>query len=229
MSMHFWQDPEFGNKMITLMAALILVLQILMIAQRWLVTSIRAFGLQSFLLASIAATIAWFNHAPHIYIVAGLTLVFKAIAVPLVLERLLTKIEIRREIEPFVNVPLSVIIAGLLTLLAYVVAESFHRPDETGPASLGHNTLAVAIALFLIGFFTMVSRRKALTKVLGLLSLENGLLLAAISLTYGMPLIVEIGVFFDVLVAALLLAILIYRIRETFDSMDVSRLRRLRG
>jgi hydrogenase-4 component E len=228
--MLFWQDPQFGNKMITLMAALILVLQILMVAQRWLVTNIRAFGVQSFLLASIAVTIAYFNHAPHIYIVAALTLVFKVIVVPVVLERLLTKIEIRQEIEPFVNVPLSVIISGLLTLLAYVVAESFHRPEiATGPASLGHNTLAVAIAVFLIGFFMMVNRRKALSQVLGLLCAENGLLLAAISLTYGMPLIVEAGVFFDVLVAALLLAILIYRIRETFDDMDVSRLSRLRG
>ncbi len=228
--MFFWDNPQFGAKMITMMAALVLVLQILMVGQRWLVTNIRAFGVQSFLLASIAATIAYFNHAPHIYFVAVLTLVVKAILLPIFLERLVMKIEIRQEIEPFVNIPLSVIIAGLLTLLAYVVAESFHRPEEaTGPATLGHNTLAVAIALFLIGFFMMVNRRKALTQVLGLLSLENGILLAGISLTYGMPLIVEVGIFFDVLVAALLLAILIYRIRETFDSMDVSRLSRLRG
>lgn len=228
--MFFWQDPQFGNKMITLMAALVLVLQILMVAQRWLVTNIRAFGVQSFLLASIAATIAYFNHAPHVYVVAALILVLKAILLPVVLERLVLKIEIRQEIEPFVNVPISIIVSGLLTLLAYVVAESLHRPEEAiGPASLGHNTLAVAIALFLIGFFMMVNRRKALTQVLGLLCLENGLFLAAISLTYGMPLIVEAAIFFDVLVAALLLAILIYRIRETFDSMDVSRLSRLRG
>jgi hydrogenase-4 component E len=226
----FWQDPQFGDRLITMMAALVLVLQIMMVAQRGLVTNIRAFGVQSFLLATIAATIAHFNHAPHIYVVAALTLVFKAILLPLVLERLVAKIEIRREIEPFLNVPISVIVSGLLTLLAYVVAESFHRPEEAaGPASLGHNTLAVAIALFLIGFFMMINRRKALTQVLALLCLENGLFLAAISLTFGMPLIVEAGIFFDVLVATLLLAILIYRIRETFDSMDVSRLSRLKG
>jgi hydrogenase-4 component E len=224
---YFWNDPQFGDRMITLMAATVLVLQILMVAQRWLVTNIRAFGVQSFLLAMIGATIAFFNRAPHIYIAAGLTLVFKAILLPVMLERLVTKINIRQEIQPFVNVPISVIISGGLTLLAYSVAESFQRPEEA--ARLGHNTLAVAISLFLIGFFMMVNRRKALTQVLGLLSLENGLLLAAMSLTYGMPLIVEVGIFFDVLVAALLLAILIYRIRETFDSMDVSRLSRLRG
>jgi hydrogenase-4 component E len=83
--------------------------------------------------------------------------------------------------------------------------------------------------LFLIGFFMMVNRRKALTQVLALLSLENGIFLAAISLTYGMPMIVEVGIFFDVLVGAMVLAILVYRIRETFDSMDVSRLSRLKG
>jgi hydrogenase-4 component E len=224
---HFWDDPQFGNRMITLMSAAVLVLQILMVAQRWLITNIRAFGVQSFLLAMIGATVAYFNRAPHIYIAAALTLLFKGIVLPVILERLVTKIEIRQEIQPFVNVPVSVLIAGGLTLLAYSVAESFQRPEEA--ARLGHNTLAVAISLFLIGFFMMVNRRKALTQVLGLLCLENGLLLAAISLTYGMPLVVEVGIFFDVLVAALLLAILIYRIRETFDSMDVSRLSRLRG
>ena len=225
-----WQDPQFGNRIITMMAALVLVLQIMMVAQRWLVTNIRAFGVQSFLLASIAATIAYFNHAPQIYFVAALTLVFKAILLPLVLERLVAKIEIRQEIEPFLNVPLSVIVSGLLTLLAYLVAESFRRPEEAiGPASLGHNTLAVAIALFLIGFFMMVNRRKALTQVLGLLSLENGIFLAAISLTYGVPLLIELGITFDLLVAVMVLGILVYSIRETFDSMDVSKLSRLRG
>jgi hydrogenase-4 component E len=228
--MHFFQDPEFGDKMVTLLAALVLVLQIAMAAQRWLVTNIRIFGLQSFLLAVIAGTIAIFNGAPHIFIAAVLTLLVKAILVPILLERLVDRLEIRREIEPILNVPFSVMISGGLTLLGYVVAESFYHPEQTpGPAAMGHNTLAVAISLFLIGFFMMINRRKALTQVLALLSLENGLFLAAISLTYGMPLIVELGVFFDVLVAVLVLGILVYRIRETFESMDVSKMRKLRG
>jgi hydrogenase-4 component E len=228
--MHFWQDPQFGNKMITLMAALVLVLQIMMVTQRWLITNIRAFAVQSFLLACIANTIAYYNNAPHIYGAAALMLLVKAILLPIVFVRLVTKIEIRQEIEPVVNAPISVIITGLLTLLAYVIAESLHRPDEPmGPASLGHNTLAVAIALFLNGFFMMVNRRKALTQVLALLSLENGIFLAAISLTYGMPMIVEVGIFFDVLVAGMVLAILVYRIREVFDSTDVSQLSHLKG
>ncbi len=226
MLMRPFLDMQFGERIITLMAALVLVLQIAVVAQRWIVTHIRIFATQSFLLAMIAATIAWFNHAPHIYIAAGLTLVVKVILVPIFLERLVVRMDIREEIKPIINVPLSVVIAGGLTLLGYVVAESFYKPDESG---LGHNELAVAISLFLIGFFTMINRRKALTQVLALLSLENGLFLAAISLTYGMPMIVELGIFFDVLVAAMVLGILVYRIRETFESMDVSRLRRLRG
>jgi len=219
-------DMQLGDRIVTLMAALVLVLQIAMVAQRWIVIHIRIFAAQSFFLAMIAATIAWFNHAPHIYIAAVLTVVVKVILVPILFERLVERMEIHEEIEPIVNVPISLVIAGGLTLVGYVVAESFYRPDEPG---LGHNALAVAISLFLIGFFNMINRRKALTQVLALLSLENGLFLAAISLTYGMPLIVELGVFFDVLVAAMVLGILIYRIRETFESMDVSRLRRLRG
>ncbi len=219
-------DMQLGDRIVTLMAALVLVLQIAMVAQRWIVVHIRIFAAQSFFLAVIAATIAWFNHAPHIFIAAVLTVVVKVILVPILFERLVERMKIHEEIEPIVNVPISVVIAGGLTLVGYVVAESFYRPDEPG---LGHNALAVAISLFLIGFFNMINRRKALTQVLALLSLENGLFLAAISLTYGMPLIVELGVFFDVLVAAMVLGILIYRIRETFESMDVSRLRRLRG
>src|SRR3954447_22975956 len=228
--MHTFQDPEFGDKMVTLMAAMVLVLQIAMVAQRWLVTNIRIFAAQSFCLAAIANTIAYFNHAPHLYIAAALTLLVKAILVPIALERLVARIGIPQEIEPVLNVPLSVVISGGLTLVGYVVAESFYRPEEgQAAATLGHNALAVAISLFLIGFFMMINRRKALSQVLALLSLENGLFLAAISLTYGMPLIVELGVLFDVLVAVMVLGILVFRIRETFESMDVSRLRRLRG
>ena len=226
--MHTLLDPQFGNKMVTLMAAFVLVLQIAMVAQRWIITNIRLFAAQSILLAAIAGTIAFYNHAPHIYAVAVATLLAKGILVPIVLERLVGRIEIRQEIEPILNMPLSIVISGGLTLVAYVVGASFYHP-ATGEASLGHNTLAVAISVFLMGFFMMLNRRKALSQVVALLTLENGVFLAAICLTYGMPLIVELGVFFDVLVAVLVLGILVFRIRESFESMDVSKLRRLRG
>jgi hydrogenase-4 component E len=181
-----------------------------MVGQRWIVTNIRIFAVQSFLLAAIAATIAFFNNAPHIYVAAVLTLLIKSIVVPILLERLVERNQIRQEIQPIINAPLSIVISGGLTLIAYSVAESFYRPEKgLGTATIGHNVLAVAISLFLIGFFTMINRRKALMQVLALLSLENGLFLAAISLTYGMPLIVELGVLFDVLVSVIMLEILV--------------------
>jgi hydrogenase-4 component E len=228
--MSFLSDPQFGDKVITLMSALVLVLQLAMAGHRWLVTNIRIFGAQSFLLGAIAGTIGWYNGAAHLYFVALLTIVLKGVFVPLLLERVVERVGIRQEIEPLVNVPLSVVISGGLTLVGYTVAESFHRPAVAfSPETLGRNTLAVAISLFLIGFFMMVNRRKALTQVLALLSLENGLFLAAISLTYGMPLVVELGVFFDVVVAVMVLGVLVNRIRGAFDSMDVSKLDQLRG
>ena len=172
--MYFFEDPQFGNRMITLMAAFVLVLQIAMVGQRWLVTNIRVFAAQSFLLAGIANTIAYFNHAPHLYIAAFLTFSLKAVVLPVVLERLVKRIDIGQEVAPIVNVPLSLLISGGLTTVGYIVAESFHHPEESvSPASLGRNTLAVAVSLFLIGFFMMISRRKAIMQVLALLSLEN--------------------------------------------------------
>jgi hydrogenase-4 component E len=226
--MDFLQNPEFGARLVTLMAAFVLVLQIAMVGQRSLILNVRLFGSQSFLLGSIAGVIAWYNHAPHVYIAAGLTLLIKSILVPILLERLIGRIGIRHEIEPIVNVPLSILISGGLTLVAYIVGASFYHP-EAGASTLGHNTLSVAISVFLIGFFMMINRRKALSQVLALLSLENGVFLAAICLTYGMPLIVEMGVFFDVLVAVMVLGILVYQIGGSFESMDVSKMRRLRG
>ncbi len=226
--MDFLQNPEFGAKLVTLMAAFVLVLQIAMVGQRSLIMNIRLFGAQSFLLAAIAGAIAWYNSAAHMYMAAAMTVLIKAILVPILLERLVARVDIRHEIAPIINVPVSIVISGALTLVAYLVGESVYHP-QAGEASLGRNTLAVAISVFLIGFFMMFNRRKALTQVLALLSLENGVFLAAICLTYGMPLIVELGVFFDVLVGVMVLGILVYRIRESFDSMDVSKLRRLRG
>ena len=215
---------ETGSQFITLLASLMLVLQLLLVVQRMLVTNIRIFALQSLLLAAIAGVVGYAYHAGHVYVVAVLTLAGKVLFLPWRLERLVRQIKIEQEILPFVNMPASMLICGALTVLAYVVA----RPI-TSLERLGRNTLAVAIALLLTGFFLMINRRKAITQVLALLTMENGVMLAAIALTtYGMPLVVEIGIFFDVVVAVMVLGILVFRIRETFASMDVSKLNELK-
>lgn len=218
-------SPEIGAQIITLCAALMLVLQLLLVVQSMLLTNIRLFAIQSLMLTTIAATVAYFYHAGHVYIVAVLTLLGKVLFLPWLLNRQVRRINIIQELEPLFNAPTSMLICGGLTLLAYVVARPFTNLEK-----LGSNTLAVAITLLLTGFFLMFNRRKAITQVLALLTVENGVMLAAVALTtYGMPLVVELGVFFDVTVAVMVLGILVYRIRENFASMDTSKLSQLKG
>lgn len=215
---------ETGSQLITLLASLMLVLQLLLVVQRMLITNIRIFALQSLLLAAIAGVVGFVYHAWHVWVVALLTLIGKVLFLPWLLERLVRRIKIEQEIHPFVNTPASLLICGALTVLACVVARPF-----TSLERLGSNTLAVAITLLLTGFFLMINRRKAITQVLALLTTENGVMLAAIALTtYGMPLVVEIGIFFDVIIAVMVLGILVFRIRESFASMDVSKLNELK-
>jgi hydrogenase-4 component E len=221
--MHFL-SAESASRLITLLASLMLVLQLLIVVQRMLISNIRLFALQSLLLAAIATVVAVAYGAWHVLVIAILTFVGKVVFLPWLLTRLVRRIKIEQEINPFVNMPASMLICGALTVLSTVVARPF-----TSLSRLGSNTLAVAIALLLTGFFLMINRRKALTQVLALLTTENGVMLAAIALTtYGIPLVVEIGVFLDVIVVVMVLGILVFRIRESFASMDVSKLNELK-
>lgn len=215
---------ETASRLINLLAALMLVLQLLLVVQRMLITNIRLFALQSLALTAIAAVVAFSYGAWHVLVVAVLTLLGKVIFLPWLLTRLVRRIKIAQEVSPFVNMPASMLICGALTLLASVVARPFTSLDR-----LGSSTLPVALTLLLTGFFLMLNRRKAITQVLALLTTENGVLLAAIALTtYGMPLVVEMAIFFDVVVGVMVLGLLIFRIRESFDSMDVSKLNELK-
>ena len=216
---------ELASQWITLLAAGMLVIQLLMVVQRMLLTNIRLFALQSLMLATIAAIIAYSHQAIHVYWVAGLTLAGKVFFLPWLLNRLVRRIQIHQEIDPLLNPTASMLLCGGLTLLGYIVARPF-----TSLERLGNNTLGIAITLLLTGFFLMFNRRKAITQVLALLTIENGVMLAAVALTtYGMPLVVELGIFFDVMVAVMVLGILVYRIRENFASMDVGKLSQLKG
>ena len=215
---------DLSSQIINLLASVMLVLQLLLVVQRMLITNIRLFALQSLLLAMIAAVVGYTYDARHVYVIAVLTIVGKVLFLPWWLQRLVRRIKIEQEILPFVNMPASMLICGALTVLAGVVARPF-----TSLERLGSNTLAVALTLLLTGFFLMINRRKALTQVLALLTTENGVMLAAIALTtYGIPLVVELGIFFDVVIVVMVLGILVFRIRETFDSMDVSKLNELK-
>src|SRR2546428_8761839 len=196
-----------------------------MVVEQMLLSTIRLFAVQSVMLAAIATIVGFFNSAVDVYIVAGLTLAGKVFFLPWLLNRLVRRIQIHQEIDPMLNSTVSMLLCGGLTLLGYIVARPF-----TSLTRLGNNTLPIAITLLLTGFFLMFNRRKAITQVLALLTIENGVMLAAVALTtYGMPLVVELGIFFDVMVAVMVLGILVYRIRETFASMDVGKLSQLKG
>jgi hydrogenase-4 component E len=208
-----------------LSAAGMLVSAYLMVGQKALFTTIRLYGLQSLLLAIVAATMAISESRPELFVTASLTVVLKTILIPWFLMRTVDRIGIHREIEPFLNVPVSLLICLGLTVVGYRVSTGF----EEGAQRVTHHLIGVALSLLLIGLFLMVTRKKAITQILALLTVENAVFLVAVGVTTGMPLIVELGIAFDVMLAVLVLGILVQRIVGRFESMDVSRLSNLKG
>lgn len=208
-----------------LSAAGMLVTAYLMVGQKALFTTIRLYGLQSLLLAIVATTMAISESRPELFVTAALTVVLKTILIPWFLMRTVDRIGIHREIEPFLNVPVSLLICLGLTVVGYRVSTGF----EEGAQQVTHHLIGVALSLLLIGLFLMVTRKKAITQILALLTVENAVFLVAVGVTTGMPFIVEFGIAFDVMLAVLVLGILVQRIVGRFESMDVSRLSNLKG
>jgi hydrogenase-4 component E len=208
-----------------LCAAGMLVTAYLMVGQKALFTAIRLFGAQSLLLAIVAGTIALAEGRSELLVTATLTIVLKAIVIPWFLMRVIDRIGIHREIEPFVNVPASLLVCVGLTVVGYRVSTGF--PE--GAQGVSHHLIGVALSMLLIGLFLMVTRKKAITQILALLTIENAVFLVAVGVTTGMPLIVELGISFDVILAVVILGVLVHRIVDRFESMDVSRLSKLRG
>jgi hydrogenase-4 component E len=218
-------DPEFSTRLIMLLTTLMLVAQLMMVTQRTLIGNVHLFAIQSLLLCGVAATMAWLHDATDVYFVVAIMFAGKVVALPWFFKRLVGRIKVNQELKPMLNSPTAMLLCGGFTLLGDLMARSFAPKAE-----LVNTTFGIAIALVLMGFFLMINQRTAITQVLALLCAENGLFLAAISLTsYGMPLVVELGIFFDLFIAVMVLGILVYRIRETFESIDVERLNELKG
>ncbi|MCZ7385329.1 MAG: hypothetical protein O8C63_11360 [Candidatus Methanoperedens sp.] len=213
-----------GSKIVQLIIALILVSTFLILGSTRLYSCVRAFGIQSFLLACVAGIVAYSTGKNDIYIVALLTLVIKAAVIPYIFIYIIREIKVKREIELYVNVSPSLIIGGVLVVISYYLIRSINILSE-----LSSFALSASMSLVSIGLFVMISRKKAIMQMLGILIMENGLFLGAISLTYGMPLLVELGIFFDVLIGVLIMGILIFRINKTFESIDTDMLKTLIG
>lgn len=214
-----------AGDILILSAAGMLVTAYLMVGQKALFTAIRLFAVQSLCLAVVAATIAISQARHELFVMAGLTLVLKAILIPWFLMRVIDRIGIHREIEPLLNVPASLLICIGLTVVGYRVSTGF--PE--GASGVGHHLIGVALSTLLIGLFLMVTRKKAITQILALMTVENAVFLVAVGATPGMPFVVELGISFDVILAVLTLGVLVHRIVDRFESMDVSRLSKLKG
>lgn len=219
--------PMDMSRFIELTAILVLVLAIAIVGNRRVRTGVWLYGLQSLGLGAIAVLIGFEHGALHIYIAAGLTVLVKVVAIPNIIFFVMNQIEIRREVESFLGIPSSLLVAALLVALAFYAANSALGLG-IGDRSLSSSLLGVSLANILIGFFLMINRKKALSQALGLSVMENGVFLAAIALTSGMPMVIELGVFFELLVGILLSGILIFKIKESFDSISTDVLRTLK-
>jgi len=213
------------QNLLGLLAIMILVFAIMMLSHRRPKSCIPLYAAQSLSLALVAGIVAYTTGISGLYASAALTIIIKVFAIPKGISYIVDKIGVEREVDIPVGIRTSLLICGMLVVLSYYAAQPFIAAFESPLARL----LPIAMSVLLIGFFLMVSRRTALMQLLGLLIMENGIFLTAMSVTYGMPLIVELGIFFDVLIAALIIGLMVFRINSTFDSIDTAHLRSLKG
>ena len=211
-------------QVINLLAAILLLISFAMLSQRRIVGLITLFAWQGAALATSTALVAWATGQHHLYYSAGLTLVLKVVAMPWFFFRLVRRLDADRDVEPMINIPTTMLIGIGLVIFAFNLA----LPISAMSGTVMRSTLGIAMAMVLLAFLMMITRTKAIPQVIGFLAMENGLFFAATSATYGMPLVVELGVALDVLVGVLVLGIFFFQIRETFDSLDLKHMENLK-
>jgi hydrogenase-4 component E len=208
---------------ILFIAALVMFTSFLMLAQKRLSSLVYVFAWQGLLLAATTGLAAYTQGNPHLYISAAMNLVLKGFLVPWMLLRLIVQFDMRREVESLIYPSAINTLAASLMLFSYYVV----LPIEQLSTLATRNTIAVSLAVVLLGMLMMVSRRQVVAQVVGFMSIENGLFFAAVAATAGMPMVVEMGIAFDVLVAAVIFGVFFFHIRSSIDSLDVDRLNRL--
>jgi len=215
---------KYGPQLINLFAAALLLLSFAMLTQRRILSLINLFAAQGFVLFLSTLLVAWLTGQHHLYGSAALTLALKVIALPWILHRLIRRLNVRWDVETLLNIPTTMLIGIVLVILAFNLA----APISQLAGTVTRATLGIALASVLLSFLMMITRSKAVPQVVGFLSMENGLFFAATGAVYGMPMVVELGVALDVLVAALILGIFLFEIRERFDSVDTRHLEKLK-
>ena len=216
-------DSAF-SQLCVLGSSLVLIFGLILLWRRGVTAYISAFTWQSIVLAAVTVVVAHFGNVAELYWVAVCLLLLKGLVIPRLLRRMERRFSAERELEPYVNTATSLVVSGLLVLFGYAVT----RPLVALSRLPTRGGMPLAMGLVLVSLFVVISRKKALTQVVGFLMLENGLALLAVLGTYGIPLIVELGVFLDALMGFLVMQIFVYQIHETFESIDVEQLNRLR-
>jgi hydrogenase-4 component E len=214
----------FDLQILNVLAALLLLLSFSMLAQRRIVVLVNLLATQGLLLFLATMLLAWRTGEHHLYLSAALTLALKVIGLPWLLHRLIHRLDVYWDTEPLLNPSVSMLIGLLIVVFSFGLAQPISALASTATRS----TLGIAIAVILLAFLTMITRRKAMSQVVAFLSMENGLFFGAMSATYGMPMVVELGVALDVLVAMLVLGVFFFQIREQFDSLDLHHLETLK-
>jgi len=211
-------------QLINLFAAILLLLAFAMLSQRRVLSLIDLFAAQGLALAVSTAIVAWGTEQPHLYASAALTLVLKVLLLPWLLYRLIRRLDVRWDVEQLINIPTTMLIGIVLVVFSFNLA----FPISQLASTVTRSTLGIAMACVMLSFLMMITRRKAIPQVIGFLSMENGLFFAATSATYGMPMVVELGIALDVLVGMLILGVFFFQIREQFDSLDLKHLESLK-
>ena len=207
-----------------LLAGGLLLVSFMLLYQERMYALLNLFALHAVVLALSVAWQAFIQQAPHLYITAAIALGFKGIVIPVALHRIVQRLHIHRAIEAVVGIgPTMLAGMGLVALSVGVIL-----PITSASSSLAREDLAFSLAVILLGLLMMVSRRNAVSQVVGFMSLENGLILAAAG-AKGMPLVVEISVAFSILIAFIVIGIFLFRIRERFDTVDLHALDSFRG
>jgi hydrogenase-4 component E len=215
---------SFDLQLLNTFAALLLLSSFAMLSQRRVVTMVNLLALQGVLLGAATLLLAWRTGNTHLYVSAGVTLALKALFLPWLLHRLIRRLNVYWDSEPLLNIAATMLVGLLIVIFAFGLAQPIAALATTSTRS----SIGIAVAVVLLAFLTMITRRKAMSQVVGFLSMENGLFLGAMSATYGMPMIIELGVALDILVAMLVLGVFFFQIREQFDSLDLHHLESLK-
>ena len=215
---------SLAGQFVNLLAALLLLIAFAMLSQRRILTLIHLFAWQGAALSASTLIVASSTGQTHLYFSAALTLLLKVILIPWVLHRLIDRLNVKWDVETLINIPATMLIGIGLAIFAFALATPISQMANT----LTRSTLGIALASVLLSFLMMIVRRKAVPQVIGFLAMENGLFFAATSATYGMPLVVELGVALDVLVGTFIFGIFFFHIREQFDSLEIRHMEKLK-